>query len=612
MSAPLSAVPMISQIDSANRSLAENGVRSSSTTVLPLINAQVQRNPGGWSVVGLNGRLTYWELEQQANQMARHLLDLGICRESPVGVCLGRSPAFVVAALAVLKAGGAYLPLDPAYPSDRLRLMLQDADVPVVITDETSRERLPHSNEPTYVNVNDPALAKAEPTPPNSEPGPNDLAYIIYTSGSTGQPKGVEITHSSLMNLVAWHHRAFAVTAADRASQVASIGFDAAVWEIWPYLTAGASLFFMEDQRRSDPAAFRDWLLANRISIAFAPTAVAEQMIGLPWPAAATLRILLTGGDKLHRYPPCGLPFRLVNNYGPTEATVVATSGEVPSEETDNDPAIGYPIDKANIRILDEHLQAVPQGITGEIYIGGAGLARGYVHRPDLTAARFVADPLNGERLYRTGDLGFYRGDGQIAFRGRNDDQISIRGYRIEPNEIVAALNHQPAVQASAVKAVENGSGEKQLAAYVVTNSSASVTPPDLREFLRHHLPEYMIPSVFIRMPALPITANGKVDREALPAPNAGNLLQIRDSISPSTAVQQQLLSILRKLLKVENISLSDNFFLLGGHSLLGAQLIAKVKENFGVKLTLIDLFDKGTVSAMAEQIERMAKQQAA
>jgi amino acid adenylation domain-containing protein len=494
--------------------------------------------------------------------------------------------------------------------------MLQDAGVRVVITDATSRERLPHGDGPTYVDVNNPAVEKAEPTLPNGEPSPSDLAYIIYTSGSTGQPKGVQITHRALKNLVSWHQRAFAITAEDRASQVASIGFDAAVWEIWPYLTAGATLFFMEDQRRSDPVAFRDWLLTNRISIAFAPTAVAEQMIGLSWPPAADLRILLTGGDKLRRYPPSGLPFTLVNNYGPTEAAVVATSGEVPPEETDSEPSIGYPIDNTKIYVLDEHLQPVPQGVTGEIYIGGAGLARGYVNRPDLTAARFVVNPFSGERaerLYRTGDLGFYRPDGQIAFRGRNDDQISIRGYRIEPNEIVAALNRQPAVRASAVKAVENGRrGEKQLTAYVVTEGSGSVTATELREFLRHHLPEYMVPSVFVGIPALPITANGKVDREALPAPNAGNLLQITDSISPSTAVQQQLLSILRKLLKVENISLSDNFFLLGGHSLLGAQLIAKVKENFGVKLTLIDLFDKGTIAAMAEQIERIAQQRAA
>jgi acyl carrier protein len=226
-----------------------------------------------------------------------------------------------------------------------------------------------------------------------------------------------------------------------------------------------------------------------------------------------------------------------------------------------------------------------------------------------------VANPFSakpGERLYRTGDLGFYRPDGQIAFHGRNDDQISIRGYRIEPNEIVAALNCQAAVQASAVKAVENGRGEKQLAAYIVTDGSTPVTATELLEFLRHRLPEYMVPSLFMGIPALPITANGKVDRESLPAPNAGNVLQTGDSRSPTTAVQQQLLSILRKLLKVENISLSDNFFLLGGHSLLGAQLIAKVKENFGVELTLIDLFDKGTIAAMAECIEQIANQQAA
>ena len=614
MSAPLSSldVPLSTQIDSTRPLVVESGVRSLSATVPSLITTQARRNADARAVVGPCSGLSYCELERQANQMAQRLLDLGISRDSAVGVCLGRSPAFVVAALAVLKAGGAYLPLDPAYPQDRLRFMLQDAGAPFVITDATSRERLPLGDGATYLDVNDPGLAKAEAMLPNDEPGLDDLAYIIYTSGSTGQPKGVEITHRALINLVSWHQRAFSITADDRASQVASIGFDAAVWEIWPYLSAGATLFFMEDERRSDPAAFRDWLVTNSISIAFAPTAIAEQLIGLSWPSAPDLRILLTGGDKLHRYPPSSLPFKLINNYGPTEAAVVATSGEVLPEGTDSEPPIGYPIDHTKVYILDEHLQAVPQGTTGEIYIEGAGLARGYVNRPDLTTARFVPSPFsNEERLYRTGDLGFYRPDGQIAFRGRNDDQISLRGYRIEPNEIVAALNRQPAIQASAVKALEDGCGEKQLAAYVVTNGSSPVTAPELRQFLRHRLPEYMVPSVFVRMPALPITANGKVDREALPAPNPGNLLQSGHSIGASTAVQQQLLSILRNLLKVENISLSDNFFLLGGHSLLGAQLIAKVKENFGVKLTLIDLFDKGTVSAMAEQIERMTKQAA-
>jgi len=503
-------------------------------------------------------------------------------------------------------AGGAYVPLDPAYPVERLDFMLKDAGVQTGITDRHCRQ-FSKMEGVTWFDVDDPgthSLRQIEP----EEPGAHDLAYLVYTSGSTGRPKGVQIEHSALLNLVNWHIHAFGVSATDRASQYASVGFDAAVWEIWPYLVAGASLFMIDDSIRNNAPALRDWLKDNRISIAFAPTPIAEQLIQLDWPKDVVLRVLLTGGDKLHRDPPSSLPFKFVNNYGPTEATVVATSGEVHSTGDLVGPSIGRPIRNVIVRILDDRMQPVPEGVPGEIYVGGEGLARGYVNR-ELTAQAFVASPFAEDegRLYKTGDIGFYMPGGEIAFVGRNDDQIKIRGFRIEPNEIVAALNKHPAVQSSAVKAV--GSFEdKKLVAYIVPVAEKSPGATELLAFLRGLLPEYMVPTLFVRCDVLPMTANGKLDRSALPDPAASNILRDAAFDSPQTQYQRELLSILKRLLKVEDISLGDNFFLLGGHSLLGAQLIVEVKKSFGVELALIDLFDNGTVIAIAERVEQLSQ----
>ena len=402
--------------------------------------------------------------------------------------------------------------------------------------------------------------------------------------------------------------RAFGVSATDRASQYASVGFDATVAEVWPYLVAGAGVFMIDDSARHNAAALRDWLTNNQINIGFVPTPMAEQLIQLDWPRDVALRALLTGGDRLHRYPTASLPFKLINNYGPTEGTVVATSGEVPVTGDFPEPSIGRPIDNVIVRILDEGMHTVPDGVPGEIYVGGQGLARGYVD-PELTSHAFVASPYaeDGGRLYKTGDTGFYMPNGEIAFVGRNDDQIKIRGFRIEPNEIVVALNKHPAVQSSAVKAVDHFE-DKKLIAYIVPAGNKSPSASDLLTFVRGFLPEYMAPTMFVRCDALPMTINGKLDRNALPDPVTSNLLRDAALDSPQTEQQRQLLSILKKLLKIEDVSLGDNFFLLGGHSLLGAQLIAEVKRSFGVELTLVDLFEDGTVIAIAERIEQLSR----
>ena len=439
------------------------------------------------------------------------------------------------------------------------------------------------------------------------KPGIDGLAYVIYTSGSTGQPKGVEITHRNLANLVSWHVGAFDLDSSTRSTFQSGVGFDAAVWEIWPALTVGSALYVPDELTRLSAEPLRDWLVDHQISISFVPTAMAEQLIGLPWPADAALRFLLTGADTLHRYPPAGLPFALVNNYGPTECTVVTTSTVISADRPrDGLPPIGFPIDNVRIHILDEQLREVRKGLPGEIFIGGDGVARGYRNRPDLTAERFVLDPFDpaGGRLYRTGDLGRMLPSGEIAFLGRIDDQIKIRGYRIELNEINALLNEHPSIQASVVIAREDVPGDKRLVAYIVPVAGAPRDEQPLRELIRQRLPDYMEPSAFVWMETLPLTPNGKIDRAALPRPSVESS-RSGEFVAPRTPVEEALAGIITDVLKLPRVSVNDDFFHLGAHSLLGAQVIARVRDVFGTELKLLDVFDAPTVAELAVKIEQ-------
>ena len=436
------------------------------------------------------------------------------------------------------------------------------------------------------------------------------LAYVIYTSGSTGEPKGVEITHRNLSNLIAWHVRAFALNESARATFQAGVGFDAAVWEIWPHLSIGAGIYLPNEITRLSAEELRDWLIDRQITISFVPTAIAEQLIALRWPKETALQFLLTGADTLHRYPPPDLPFTLVNNYGPTECTVVATSGVIETNANHEMlPSIGCPIDKVRVYICDDQLREVPAGTIGEIYIGGAGVARGYRNRSDLTAERFLADPFSreGGRLYRTGDLGRRLPNGEIAFLGRSDDQVKIRGNRIELGEINSVLNQQPSVRASIVISREDVSGEKRLVAYVVPKEGAERDESALREAIRQRLPDYMEPSAFVWMESLPLTPNGKIDRAALLAPGID---ESKTFIAPRTPVEETLAGIIQEFLKVPRVSVDDDFFHLGAHSLLGAQIIARVRNVFGAELKLLDVFDAPTVAQLSVKIEEALTRQ--
>jgi amino acid adenylation domain-containing protein len=581
-----------------------------------LVTAQALAAPDALALTDGRELVTYRELNDRSNQVANYLLALGVRAseqtDNLVALCLDRSVAAVTCALGVLKAGGAYLPLDSGYPVERLAFMLSDARPRVLITQAEVAHRLSHVSPQTIVIDRDwhDKISCQSTNDPLVEITTDHLAYVIYTSGSSGRPKGVEITHASLMNLVWWHQSAFAVTRTDRTSLLAGVGFDAAVWETWPYLSAGASLHLADECTRVSPERLRDWLLAEAISITFLPTALAERVMTLPWPRETPLRLLLTGAETLHRFPASDLPFRLVNNYGPTECTVVATSGFVsPDPGRKTLPTIGRPIANTEIYILDEKLQEVPAGTTGELHIGGAGVARGYRNQPELTSEKFIPNPFNGSgsgRLYKTGDLARYLEDGEVAYVGRRDDQIKILGHRIEPNEIVVVLNRHPSIQASVVVARADADGEKRLVAYVVPSRISQPASAALQTFLGNELPEHMVPARFVQLEKLPLTKNGKVDQAALPAPNAENILREEEFVAPRTPIEDQLAAMISALLGLTQVSVSDNFFMLGGHSLLGTQLISQIRGAFGVELALRTLFDAPTIEQLGIEVERL------
>jgi amino acid adenylation domain-containing protein len=583
---------------------------SDASSVPEMVAAQAASTPSRPAIIDGERSLTYSALAARAHGLARRLTALGAGREHVVALLLPRSADLVVGALATLRAGAAYTPLDPAAPPERIAAMLEDAQPAAVITRQALGARLPRGPWTTIVLDADPP--DAEPVPPATpqpRPEPSDLAYVIYTSGSTGRPKGVEITHGGLLNLVRWHHAQFALTPADRAPLMASPGFDASVWEMWPYLTAGASLHVPDELTRVDAEALRDWLVATEITLAFVATPLAERLVALPWPGTVRLRALLTGADTLHHRPPPGLPFTLVNNYGPTECAVVATSGIVrPDPLADGLPSIGWPISNVTVHVLDAQGRLVSRGGEGELYVGGAGVARGYRNLPELTAERFVDDPFGpaGGRLYRTGDRVRTLPDGSLAFLGREDDQVKIRGHRVELDEIIAVLDTHPGVEASAVAAHPGGDGDTRLAAYVVASPGAVLTPAALRATLQARLPDYMLPSAFVPLDALPLTASGKLDRTRLPAPEAIPTLRDAELVAPRTEVETRLAVLVAGLLGVPSIGVTDNFFLLGGHSLLGTQLIVRMRDAFGVDLPLRAVFDHPTIEALADEVERM------
>jgi amino acid adenylation domain-containing protein len=544
--------------------------------------------------------VSYEQLWKRSAGLAQTLRSRGISPGDFVGLCVERSPELVIGALAIMRAGAAYVAIDPAYPDERINWMLEDSGAAAVLTDAANAARL---TGPPVIRVD--AAETPAAGAPLPEPSDSDVAYVVYTSGSTGTPKGVVVGHDNLVNLIEWHCAQFGLTAADRCTQVASPGFDAAVWEIWPALAAGATLLIVPEQLRTDPGALRDWLIAEGITVSFLPTAVAEGVIRMNWPATAPLRHLLTGGDALSARPTAGLPFEVVNNYGLSETTVVATSGTVDLEGP-GAPSIGRAIRGVELHVVGEDLAPVTPGAEGELVIGGAAVARGYLGRPELTAERFL-DGDSGRR-YRTGDRVRINSAGEIEFLGRVDDQLSIRGFRVEPGEVVAALTAHPAVVAAVVAAAGETSAERRLVAYLVADGTEPPTPEELDRRLGESLPPYMVPAHYVWLAELPLNAHGKVDREEL-----ARLAVLDDTIpagdAPGVAgtmegTAAEIAAIVAELLGVTTIAPDQNFFLLGGHSMLGAQLIVRIGDRFGAEIGLRFLFDHPTAVELADEVD--------
>lgn len=580
--------------------------------VADLIAKVAEERPQAVALTKASAQLTYGELNARANVLAGYLRSLGAGPEVLIGICLERSFDQIIAILAVMKSGGAFLPLDPTWPASRLQKLLDDARAPLVVTSAEHAELLKADGRTAIVPGRDQdKIASAVTSEIVPKVHRENLAYVIYTSGSTGEPKGAEVTHGNLLNLVFWHRSAFGVTASDRASHLAGLGFDASVWEVWPYLTVGATVALVDETTRTSPDLLRRFIVDEKINVAFVPTALAEPMIAAAWPTDTALRFLLTGADTLHGRPRTSLPFILINNYGPTECTVVATSGPIDAAGNSQElPPIGMPIANTKIYLLDDKHQPVAPGEVGEIYIGGTSVGRGYRNRDALTAERFLPDPFRqapDARMYRTGDLGRLRQDSQIGFHGRVDNQEKIRGHRIEPEEIAAALNRHPQVMSCAVVARAGEQGDKQLVAYVVPAVGGEPSANELHEFLAGLLPDYMIPAAFVRIETLPLTTSGKIDRKALPAPSAGNTLGQTGRRAPQTPTEIRLAEIVAGVLGTTQIGIDDNFFMTGGHSLLGTQVVMRARDSFDVDLTLRHLFQAPTVAKLAAVIEDLA-----
>jgi amino acid adenylation domain-containing protein len=584
--------------------------------VSQMIHSVSRANPHGVALSSGDSQLSFGSLNRAANQLAGHLRALGVTSGSVVPILLERSFEQITAALAVMRAGAAYLPMDTAWPDQRIRAILKDSEAEIFIAPYDLAGRLESGLRSVCTTRDSAAIEAATPVSDDlaTQLASDSLAYLIYTSGSTGTPKGVEITHANLRNLIQWHLAAYSVTSEDRASHIAGLGFDAAVWEIWPYLAAGACVQLpgpMDELIRSSPAHLLRWLHDGHITHCFVPTALAEPLIQSEWPETTLLRFLLTGGDALRKKPLGSLPFTVVNNYGPTECTVVSTFGVV-TADSPTPPPIGCAIRGASAYVLNEHREPVAPGEIGELYVGGASVGRGYRNLPDQTAAAFLQDPFSSEpgaRMYRTGDMVAQLPNGQLAFHGRRDTQEKIRGQRMELDEINAVLSQCRGVLFSSVGTCKDNSGEKQLVAYVLPDEFAVPSSRALQEHLSKYLSSAMVPAIFVRLKVMPLNSSGKLDLSLLPAPNEQNALgdaEDQGSRQPATELEEAVLATVHGLLGSTSCGLDDDFFLSGGHSLLGAQLVTRVRTTYGVELTLRDLFEAPTAALLAQKVEEL------
>ncbi|MEV0275649.1 amino acid adenylation domain-containing protein [Streptomyces sp. NPDC050610] len=574
-----------------------------------LFRRQARAHPDAVAVRTAEGALTYAGLDRASDEVAAGLSAAGAGPGALVAVCLPRGAELVTAQLAVLKCGAAYVSLDPAHPASRLNAILAEARPPLALADAERAETL-HGTGATAVRTLDAVRVPEAAPPPEPRTGPGDLAYVMYTSGSTGAPKGVMVEHRALANLVTWSREEFGLGPGDRGTLIAAPGFDASVWEIWSALTAGATLEIPDAETVPDPPALRAWLVEHGVTSAFLPTPLLERMLGTPWPAGSALRTVHAGGDRLHGTGDHTLPFRLVNNYGPTENTVIATSGTVtPQGEARGAlPGIGRPITGTEAYVLDAELRPAPVGVPGELYLGGAGLARGYLDRPALTADRFVPHPYAstpGARLYRTGDLVRWRADGSLDFLGRNDHQVKIRGVRVELGEIENVLRAHPGVREAAVIATapDSPAGTGLVAYLVPADGSPAPELADLHDHMARRLPRHMHPRGYLTLPSLPLTPNGKIDRTALPQDALELVAPPAARRRPEAPLERRIGAVWAEALGHESFGTDDNFFDVGGHSLLLASVRDRLAEELGSPVRIADLYASPTIAALARQL---------
>ncbi|MFJ6574306.1 amino acid adenylation domain-containing protein, partial [Streptomyces sp. NPDC091292] len=589
---------------------------NASSVVLPsvggvheLISERASVAPDAVAVVADGESVTYGGLMARANQLAQYLRDSGVGAESVVGLCLPRGVDMVVAMVAVWQAGGAYLPLDPEYPADRLEFMLADAGVRVVVGERSLAGGLTVERG---VWLDDPAVASALTGLPSTAPdivssSPDQLAYVIYTSGSTGRPKGVQVAHGSVVGMVSALGPVLGAGPGVRMLQFASFSFDAAVLDVAVTLASGGALVVATSQERAESALLTSMLRADGVSAA----SVVPSLLGVLDPREVPgVGTLLLGAERLTE--PVARAWsagrRLVNTYGPTEATVMVTTGTVEPDGLSGAPAIGAPVGNARVYVLDERLNPLPVGVAGEVYIAGPQVARGYRGRPGLTGERFIADPFaaDGTRMYRSGDRARWLADGQLDFVGRADGQVKVRGFRIEPGEIEAVIAAHPQIRTTAVAAFGEVE-DRRLVAYLVPADQTDGIPPiaEIREFASTRLPAFMIPGAFVALDTLPLTPNGKLDRAALPEPEGERPELVDAFVPPSTGTEELLAGIWSQLLGLDRVGVTDNFFELGGHSLLATRVRSRVRELIGAELPLHVLFDRPTVRGLAAAVER-------
>ncbi|GAA6619991.1 amino acid adenylation domain-containing protein [Scytonema sp. NUACC26] len=573
---------------------------------------QVKRSPNAVAVLFEGEQLTYQELNNRANQLAHYLKTFGVQPGVFVGICMERSLEVVVGLLGILKAGGAYVPLDPEYPKDRLTFLIEDTQIPVILAQKKCVESLPnHEAQLICLDSDWEPISRYSQQNPNCEMTADSLLYIIYTSGSTGKPKGVMIPHRGISNMLHWRQETFELTAQDKVLQTYSLSFDPSVWQLfWP-LSFGGQLVMARPGGHKDTAYLVHEIIERQITIiGLVPSIMNALLEEKKFEQCRSLRHVSTGGEVLsvelmERFHGClNLGNLLVNCYGPTEASIDVTAWRSQSGVQNINVPIGRPIPNVQTYILDTNLQPVPVGHVGELHIGGIGLATGYLNRPELTKEKFIPNPFDNSKLYKTGDLARYLSDGNIEFLGRIDYQVKIRGFRIELGEIEALLSQHSAVQQALVMAREDVPGDKRLVAYVVLHSDANaLNSNQLRGFLTERLPKHMVPSAFVILDKMPLYPNGKVNRGALPAPDASHFSDRNNYVPPRTPTEEVLAEIWSQLLGIEQVSIYDNFFELGGHSLLVTQAISRSRQAFGIEMPLNQFFETPRIADLAEFI---------